>query len=54
VHRDFFGKNPRLALLTKTFDKMPKEKQQQLINAADDFLNLLGTNTPEGVSQTLF
>jgi deoxyribodipyrimidine photolyase-related protein len=54
VHRDFFGKNPRLALLTKTFDKMPKEKQQQLINAAEDFLDQLDTNAAEGVSQTLF
>lgn len=39
VHRDFLGKNHRLAMLMKTFDKMPEGKKQHLINAADDFLN---------------
>ncbi len=39
--RDFFEKNPRLGMLIKTFDKMPKKKQNQHLKAAEDFLNLL-------------
>lgn len=41
VHRDLLGTNQRLAMLLRTFDKMPAEKQQLLINTADDFLNKL-------------
>ncbi len=41
VHRDFFGKNPRLGMLLKTFDKMPKEKQDLHINNAEQFLQKL-------------
>lgn len=41
VHRDLLGTNQRLAMLLRTFDKMPVEKQQHLINTADDFLNKL-------------
>lgn len=36
--RDFFLQNPRLAMLVKTFDKMPEEKQRMHINNADLFL----------------
>lgn len=43
VHRDVLGANKRLAILLKTFDRMPSQKQQLLINTADDFLHRLGT-----------
>lgn len=40
-HRDFFLKNPRLSMLIRSFDKMDKQKQENhLINAAN-FLNML-------------
>lgn len=39
VHRDFFLKNPRLGMLVKTYDKMPKEKQQQHLKNAEQFLS---------------
>ncbi len=38
VHRDFFLKNPRLGMLVKTFDKMPKEKQEGHLYTANEFL----------------
>lgn len=41
THRDFFLSNPRLSMLVRTFDKMPKEKQQGHLRAANDFLNKL-------------
>jgi deoxyribodipyrimidine photolyase-related protein len=41
THRDFFLKNPRLGMLVKTFDKMPKEKQQGHIQQAEKFLEKL-------------
>ncbi len=41
VHRDLLGKNQRLAMLTRTFDKMPYEKKQQHIMAAEEFLQKL-------------
>jgi len=41
VHRDFFLRNPRLGMLVKTFDKMPADKQQQHIAAAEKFLDSL-------------
>lgn len=41
AHRDFIGKNNRLAMLIKTFDKMSSEKKKQLLNAAEEFLNRL-------------
>ena len=43
VHRDFFLKNPRLGMLVKTFDKMPKEKQEGHIQQAQKFLKKLGS-----------
>jgi deoxyribodipyrimidine photolyase-related protein len=43
--RDFFLKNPRLGMLVKTFDKMPIEKQQKLINTAENYLLKLHKNT---------
>jgi deoxyribodipyrimidine photolyase-related protein len=42
LHRDFFLKNPRLGMLVKTFDKMPKEKQEGHIQQAEKFLKKLG------------
>ncbi len=41
THRDFFLKNPRLGMLVKTFDKMPKEKQEKYFQTADHFLRAL-------------
>jgi deoxyribodipyrimidine photolyase-related protein len=41
VHRDFFGKNPRLGMLLKTFDKMPEGKRQQHLQNAEQFLEQL-------------
>ena len=38
VHRDFFTKNPRLGMLVRTFDKMSEEKQQKMIDRANDYL----------------
>jgi len=37
-HRTFFSQNPRLGMLLKTFDKMPKEKQAAHLSAANQFL----------------
>lgn len=41
THRDFFLKNPRLGMLVKTFDKMPKVKQEEHINRANAYLKRL-------------
>ncbi len=41
VHRDFFLKNPRLGMLVKTFEKMPKEKQEKHLQIADKFLQTI-------------
>lgn len=41
TNRDFFLKNPRLGMLVKTFDKMPKEKQVKHIQTADNYLQTL-------------
>lgn len=38
VHRDFFGKNPRLGMLLNTFDKMPPEKRNRYIDTAEHYL----------------
>lgn len=38
VHRSFFLQNPRLGMLIKTFDKMPKEKQQTHLTIANNYL----------------
>ncbi|MBL7740117.1 MAG: cryptochrome/photolyase family protein [Chitinophagaceae bacterium] len=38
VHRDIFLKNPRLGMLVRTYDKMSKEKQQQHLQNAEQFL----------------
>ncbi len=43
VHRDFISKNHRLAMLIGSFDKMPSEKKQTLLYAAEEFLNKLDT-----------
>jgi deoxyribodipyrimidine photolyase-related protein len=42
THRTFFLKNPRLGMLVKTFDKMPKIKQDAHLNVANQFLNSIG------------
>ncbi len=39
TYRDIFMKNPRLAMLVRTFDRWPGDKQQELISKADHFLN---------------
>ena len=39
--RHFFSQNPRLGMLLKTFDKMPKEKQEQHLTIAQSFLDQL-------------
>ena len=44
VHRDFFTKNPRLGMLVRTFDKMSEEKQQKMIDTANDYLQHLEEN----------
>ena len=41
VHRDFFERNPRLGMLVKMFDKMPKEKQHLHLEHASTFLKQL-------------
>ena len=41
VHRDFFTSNPRLGMLVKSFDKMDKSKQKQLIDNAQAFIEKL-------------
>jgi deoxyribodipyrimidine photolyase-related protein len=38
IHRDFFLQNPRLGMLIKSFDKMPKEKQDKYIKTAVDYM----------------
>jgi deoxyribodipyrimidine photolyase-related protein len=35
-HRDFFLKNPRLGMLIRTYDKMPKEKQLEIWRLAEE------------------
>lgn len=41
VHRDFFLSNPRLGMLVRSFDKMPAQKQNQLLTEAETFLRNL-------------
>ncbi len=41
VHRDFFLSNPRLGMLVKTLDKMPKEKLDLHMKNAEKFLSKL-------------
>ncbi len=38
VNRDYFSRNKRLALLLKTFDKMPVEKRENHLKNAEEFL----------------
>jgi deoxyribodipyrimidine photolyase-related protein len=44
VHRDFFTQNPRLGMLVRSFDKMPKVKQQGHLQQAEKFLESLDKN----------
>ncbi len=41
VHRDFFLANPRLGMLVRMFDKMPKEKQDANLENARLYMNKL-------------
>ncbi len=41
VHRDFFMQNPRLGMLVSVFDKMSKEKKENHLKNAKDYLNSL-------------
>ncbi|MEM9848192.1 MAG: cryptochrome/photolyase family protein [Bacteroidota bacterium] len=41
VNRGFFDKNPRLAMLLSTYDRMSEEKQRAHLNAANRFLEQL-------------
>ncbi|RZM18749.1 MAG: cryptochrome/photolyase family protein [Pedobacter sp.] len=41
VHRNFVLKNPRLGMLLGTFDKMPAEKRNAHLDAAENYLNSL-------------
>ena len=41
VHRDFFLSNPRMGMMVHSFDKMPAEKKNNLLNLASDFLKQL-------------
>ncbi|MDZ7604327.1 MAG: cryptochrome/photolyase family protein [Cyclobacteriaceae bacterium] len=41
THRNFFLTNPRLSMMVKIFDKMAKNKQENHIHTADDFLQAL-------------
>ncbi|MEM8906495.1 MAG: cryptochrome/photolyase family protein [Bacteroidota bacterium] len=41
VHRSFFLKNPRLGMLIRSFDKMPIEKQNRLLETAEAYLKQL-------------
>ena len=41
VHRDFFLQNPRLGMLVRTFDKWTPEKQQEVLQRADVYLETL-------------
>jgi deoxyribodipyrimidine photolyase-related protein len=40
-HRDFFLKNPRLAMMVRTFDKMPITKQGDHMRVAEEYLERL-------------
>jgi deoxyribodipyrimidine photolyase-related protein len=40
-HRTFFLQNPRLGMLVNTFDKMPIEKREAHLNAAENYLKSL-------------
>lgn len=37
-HKDFFTQNPRLSLTVKTLEKMPGEKRERLMKAAEGFI----------------
>ena len=41
VHRDFFGQNPRLGMLLGTWDRMPAEKREKHLRAAEQWLGEL-------------
>ncbi|MBI5808191.1 MAG: cryptochrome/photolyase family protein [Ignavibacteriales bacterium] len=40
-HRKFFLSNPRLGMLIKTFDKMSKERKNNLLSAAENYLKTI-------------
>jgi deoxyribodipyrimidine photolyase-related protein len=51
VHRNMLGKNPRLSVLLKTFDKMNPAKRNTLLETADAFLLSLDAGV---ISKSLF
>jgi deoxyribodipyrimidine photolyase-related protein len=50
VHRDFFGKNPRLNMLVSTFDKMNSGKQQAYLITAGEFLGSISKDNEPATS----
>ena len=36
--RNLFGKNPRMSMMTSTFDKMKADKKERILGAAEEFL----------------
>lgn len=44
VHRDLLSANPRIGMLLKTFDKMPKQKREQYLDAGTKYLEQLDGN----------
>tara|TARA_Y100000589_G_C27182869_1_gene641500 strand:- start:943 stop:2445 length:1503 start_codon:yes stop_codon:yes gene_type:complete len=45
THRGFFLSNPRLGMLVRMFDKMPKEKQKQHLDNGESYLQTLHVST---------
>ena len=37
-HRDFYESNPRLAILTKSLDRMDPKRKKRIFGLADDFI----------------
>ncbi len=43
-HVDFFAKNPRLSMMSRTLEKMDSQKKEQLFGAASQFIERTTTN----------
>ena len=39
-HSEFFKSNPRLSLMTRSLDKMNKDKKERIFKLAEDFISL--------------
>lgn len=48
VHRDMIARNPRMAILLKTFDTMPAAKRKTLLAIAENFLERLDKGEKAG------